>query len=164
MCAINTTTVRWSKAQLQPKWPRTETTTSPASFAHSTSASSSSTGGVTLEAIMAQLQCMDARLDTLNDELCQVNTQVSRIARWQACLGGFVKSPSPSPEASEDKDDDGGFDNDDDDEDEDASSSSDNVTTAWFTYPLSFMTKRESSFGYESSRVHKGRVSIGDFC
>ena len=30
------------------------------------------------------------------------------------------------------------------------------------TYPLSFMTKRESSFGYESSHVLRGRVSIGD--
>ena len=38
-------------------------------------------GGVTLEAIMAQLVCMDARLDTLSDELCQVNTRVGRIAR-----------------------------------------------------------------------------------
>ena len=27
-------------------------------------------GGVTLEAIIAQLVCMDARLDTLSDELC----------------------------------------------------------------------------------------------
>ena len=81
MCAIDTTIVRWNEAQLQPKWPRTETATSPASFAHSTSASSSSTGGVTLEAIMAQLQCMDARLDTLSDELCQVNTRVCRIAQ-----------------------------------------------------------------------------------
>ena len=66
---------------------------------------------------------MDARLDTLGDELCQVNTRVSHIARWQARLGGFVKSPSPSPEASEDEDDDGDFD--DDDEDEDASLPSD---------------------------------------
>ena len=30
---------------------------------------------------MAQLKCMDARLDTLSDELCQVNTSVGRIAR-----------------------------------------------------------------------------------
>ena len=29
---------------------------------------------------MAQLVCMDARLDTLSDELCQVNTRVGRIA------------------------------------------------------------------------------------
>ena len=31
------------------------------------------------------------------------------------------------------------------------------------TYPLSFMTKRGNSFRYESSRVLRGRVSIGDF-
>ena len=69
---------------------------------------------------MAQLVHMDARLNTLSDELCQVNTRVGRIARRQAYLGGFVESPSPPPEASEDDDD---SDNDDDDEDGDASSS-----------------------------------------
>ena len=47
----------------------------------STSAPSSSMGGMTLEAIVAQLEHMDARLGTLNDELCQVNTHVSCIAR-----------------------------------------------------------------------------------
>ena len=66
------------------------------SFAPSTSAPSSSTGGVTLEAIMAQLVCIDARLDTLSDELCQVNTRVSRIERRQAIMGGFTAS-SPFP-------------------------------------------------------------------
>ena len=70
---------------------------------------------------MAQLQRMDARLDTLADELCQVNTRVGHIARRQAHLGGFVESPSPPPEASEDND---GSENDDDDENGDASSSS----------------------------------------
>ena len=30
------------------------------------------------------------------------------------------------------------------------------------TYPLSFMTKRGSSFGYESSHVLRERVSVGD--
>ena len=69
---------------------------------------------------MAQLQRMDARLNTLSDELCQVNTRVNCIARRQARLGGFIESPSPSPEASEDEDDDGDSDNDDDDEDVDA--------------------------------------------
>ena len=58
--------------------------TPPASTAPSTSSPSSSAGGVTLEAIMAQLVRMDARLDTLSDELCQVNTHVGRIARRQA--------------------------------------------------------------------------------
>ena len=73
-----------------------------------------------------QLQCMDACLDTLSDELCQVNTCVGRIARQQARLGGFVESPSPSPEAFANKYDDGDFDDDDDDENEDASSPNDN--------------------------------------
>ena len=64
---------------------------------------------------MAQLERMDARLDTLSDELCQVNTRVGHIARQQAQMGGFVPFPSPSSEA---------FDKDDtDDEDEDANSS-----------------------------------------
>ena len=31
------------------------------------------------------------------------------------------------------------------------------------TFPLSFMTKRGSSFGFESSLVLRGRVSIGYF-
>ena len=53
----------------------------PASIAPSTSTPSSSVGGVTLEAIMAQLVRMDARLDTLSDELCQVNTRVGRIVQ-----------------------------------------------------------------------------------
>ena len=80
---------------------------------------------------MAQLQCMDARLDKLSDELCQVNTYVGCIARRQAHLGGFVESPSPPPDASEDDEasednDDFNGDDDDDDKDGDASSSSAN--------------------------------------
>ena len=71
---------------------------------------------------MAQHQCMDARLDTLTTELYQVNTHVDRIARRQACLGGFTASP----EASEDEDVDDGT----NDEDEDASSSSDYEKTS----------------------------------
>ena len=64
---------------------------------------------------------MDAYLDTLTNELCQVNTRVGRIARWQARLGGFIESPSPPPKASDNDDDS----DDDDDEDEDASSPND---------------------------------------
>ena len=81
MCAIDAAIVRWSEAQLQPKLSQIETATPPASSIPSTSAPSSSVGGVTLEAIMAQLVRMDARLDTLSDELCQVNTRVGRITR-----------------------------------------------------------------------------------
>ena len=79
---------------------------------------------------MAQLQCMDTRLDTLSDELCQVNTRVNHIAGRQALLGVYMASPFPSLEASKDEDDDGDFDDEDDDEDEDASSSGDDEMIA----------------------------------
>ena len=77
---------------------------------------------------MVHLQRMDACLDTLSDELCQVNTRVGRIARWQAHLSGFATSPFPSPEASVNEDGDDGA-NDDDDENKDTSSSSDEEMT-----------------------------------
>ena len=73
---------------------------------------------------MAQLVRMDAHLNTLSDELCQVNTRVSCIARRQAIMGGFTAYTSPSPSTSEDEGDDGSS-SDDVDEDEDASSLSD---------------------------------------
>ena len=86
---------------------------------------------MTLETVMAQLQRMDAHLDTLSDELCQVNTGVGCTARWLARLGVFVESPFPSPEACEDEydDDDSDDDDDDDDGDKDASSPSDDEMT-----------------------------------
>ena len=74
---------------------------------------------------MAQLVCMDAHLDTLSDELCQVNTCVSCIARQQAVMGGFTFTSSPSPPASEDESDDG-FGGDDAD---DGSPSDDEMST-----------------------------------
>ena len=74
---------------------------------------------------MAQFQCMDARLDTLSDELCQVNTCVDRIARQQACFGGFAASPSPYLKASTNEDSDVGANY----EDEDASSANDDEMT-----------------------------------
>ena len=112
MCAIDTATIKWSEVQLRSK--RSGTAAPPTPSAPSTSTPSSSTGGVTLDVIMAQIQRMDAHLDTLGDELCQVNTCVGCIARRQARLGGFVESPSPPPKAFEDDDD-----SDDDDDDED---------------------------------------------
>ena len=78
---------------------------------------------------MAQLQCMDARLDTLSMELYQVNVHVGRIARRQETMGGFVPEPTPSPphpvasnSDAEDDDDDDGDDDDASDNDGDASS------------------------------------------
>ena len=82
MGAIDATTIWRSEAQLRPRRPQTQTTAPPTSSAPSTSALSPSAGGVTLEAVIAQLQSMDARLDTLSDELFQVNTRVGHIARW----------------------------------------------------------------------------------
>ena len=68
---------------------------------------------------MAQLQRMDARLDTLSTELYQVNVRVSRIALRQATIGGFAPEPTPSPPhlvASDfDAEDDDDYDGDDDD-------------------------------------------------
>ena len=78
---------------------------------------------------MAQLQCMDARLDTLSIELYQVNVCVDRIAQWQATMGGFAPEPTPSPphpiasdSNAENDDDDDGDDNDASDDDGNASS------------------------------------------
>ena len=78
---------------------------------------------------MAQLERMDACLDTLTTELYQVNTRVSRIIQRQAFMGGFAASPSPSlsPDTSEDED----ADDDTGDDDEDASSSGDKEMTTF---------------------------------
>ena len=86
---------------------------------------------------MAQLQRMDARLDTLSIELYQVNICVGCIAKRQTIMGGFALEASPLPPplvASNSEvvvDDDDGDDNnasDDDDDDEDASSTDDMST------------------------------------
>ena len=109
-----------------------ESAAPPTLSASSTFAPSTSVGGVTLDAIMVQLQGKDARLDTLTTEMYQVSTRVGRIARQQARLGGFVESSSPPPEAFKDdeaSEDDDDSDNDDDDEDGDSSSSADEMST-----------------------------------
>ena len=104
--------VQRSEAQLQLKRPCIEITnpatfaTPPSSASSFSAPSSSAAGGVTLEAIMEQLQQMHAnfsdRLDTLTDEMCQMNIRVGHIAHRQACMVGLTHSPSPSPEASPD--------------------------------------------------------------
>ena len=83
---------------------------------------------------MAQLQRMDARLDTLSTELYQVNVHVGSIARRQVSMGGFAPATTPSPPSSvasdsEDEDDDDGDDDDvAEDADEDASSTNEMST------------------------------------
>ena len=76
---------------------------------------------------MAQLQCMDARLDTLSTELYQVIVRVGCIARRQPTIGGFAPEPTPSPphpvasnSDAEDDDDDDGDANDASDDDGDS--------------------------------------------
>ena len=71
---------------------------------------------------MAQLQRMDARLNTLSTELYQVNVRVGRIAQRQASMGGFA------PEATLEDDDDGDDDDASDDADGDASSADEILT------------------------------------
>ena len=80
---------------------------------------------------MAQLQHMDARLDTLFIELYQVNDRVGCIARRQMTMGGFAPEASPSPplvasNSEDEDDDDGDGDGDDDDtfDDDDGDASS----------------------------------------
>ena len=85
---------------------------------------------------MAQLQHMDARLDTLFPELYQVNVRVGRIAQRQAIMGGFAPEASPPPplvasDSEADGDDDGDdidASDDDDDDDGDASSTDEMFT------------------------------------
>ena len=56
---------------------------------------------------MAQLVNIDTCLDTLSDELCQVNTYVGHIVWRQAMMGGFIVASSPSSKAFEDESDNG---------------------------------------------------------
>ena len=67
MCAINTATVKRSKAQLCSRW--FGSAAPPTSSVPSTSAPSFGSV-VTLDAIMAQLQRMDAHLNILSDKFC----------------------------------------------------------------------------------------------
>ena len=77
---------------------------------------------------MAQLQRMDACLDTLNDELCQVTIRVGCIAQRQVEMGGYTM-PSTLVFPSDESDPDDANDDDDADsdieDDGDASSPSD---------------------------------------
>ena len=84
---------------------------------------------------MAQLQCMDAHLDTLFIQLYQVNVCVGRIARRQAIMSSFVPeaSPPPPPVASDsdpkEEDDDDGDDDDASNDDDGDANSTDEMST-----------------------------------
>ena len=67
MCAIDYATVKCSEAQFQSR--QSDSAAPPSRSAPSASVPSSSSSDVTLGDIMAQLQRMDARLDTFSSEL-----------------------------------------------------------------------------------------------
>ena len=131
MCAIDYATVKCSEAQF---WSQKMDSAAPSSHsAPSQSTPSASAPSSFVDAslgdILAQLQRMDARLDTLSTKLYQVNVRVGRIARQQAAMGGFAPEPTPSPphpvtsnSDAEDDDDDDSDDNDASDADGDTSS------------------------------------------
>ena len=67
-------------------------------------------------------------------------------------MGGFTLEASPLVTSySEDEDADDGDDDDASDGDDDGDASSTNKMSTGHSYPLSLVTKRESSFGYERS-------------
>ena len=69
---------------------------------------------------MAQLQHIDARIDTLSIELYQVNIRVGCIARRQTTMGGFApEASSPPSHMASDSEDEDGDDGDDDDASDD---------------------------------------------
>ena len=72
---------------------------------------------------MAQLQRIDARLDTFSTELYQVNVRVGRITGRQAAMGGFALEPTPSPPHLV------AFDSDAKDDDDGDASSTDEMST-----------------------------------
>ena len=79
MCAINYATIKRSEAQLrlrQSDLAAPSSRSAPSRSAPSTSAPPSSLGDVSLGDIMAQLQRMGARLDTLSTKLYKVNIRV----------------------------------------------------------------------------------------
>ena len=83
---------------------------------------------------MAQLQRMDACLDTLSTELYQVNVRVGHIARRQTIMGEFAPEATPSPPPpvafdSEDEDDDDGDDDNASDDGDGHASSTDKMST-----------------------------------
>ena len=137
MCPINAATVKHSEEQFQSRQSDSAdppSRSAPSRSAPNTSAPSSAMGDVTFGDIMAQLQHMDARLDTLSTELYQVNVHVGCIARRQATMGRFSSEATPSPPspiASDSKDEDAedGDDDDASDDDDGHASSTDEMST-----------------------------------
>ena len=82
MYAIDYATIKRSEAQFRSRQMDSVAPSSRSAPSRSTpsASASSSSSDVSLGDVMAQLQRMDARLDTLSTGLYQVNVCVSRIA------------------------------------------------------------------------------------
>ena len=84
-----------------------------------------------------------------------MNIRVGHIAKQQATMSWFAPeaTPSPPPPVAFDSEDEDNDDSDDDDasDDDDGDASTTDEMSTWHSYPLSFMKKRGSSFGYENS-------------
>ena len=83
---------------------------------------------------MAQLQRMDACLDTLSTKFYQANVHIACIARQQATIGGFALEATPSPPPpvafdSKNVDDNDGDDDDASDDNDGNASSTDEMST-----------------------------------
>ena len=78
MCAIDYAIVKHREAQFRSRQSDSST---PSRFVPSASVPSSSSSDVTLGDVMAQLQRMDAHLDTFPIELYQVNVRVGHITK-----------------------------------------------------------------------------------
>ena len=83
MCAIDYAIVKRSEAQFRSRQTDSTAPSSRSTPSQSTPSAStpSSSGDGSLGDVMAQLQHMDARLDTLSTELYQMNVRVGHIAR-----------------------------------------------------------------------------------
>ena len=84
MCVIDVATVKRSEAQFQSRQSDSVDPpfrSVPSRSASSTFAPSSAIADVMLSDVLAQLQRMDAPLDTLSIKLYQVNGRVGHIAR-----------------------------------------------------------------------------------
>ena len=77
MCAIDYATIKRSEAQFRS---RQSNSAAPSSRSAPSASAPSFSGNVLLGDIMAQLQRMNACLDTLSTELSQVNIRINRIA------------------------------------------------------------------------------------
>ena len=127
MCAINYATVKCREAQFRSRQTDSAPSTclNASRSARSTSAPTSSTSNESLGDNMAQLQRMDARLNTLSTDMYQVNVHVGCIARRQATTDGFAPETTPSPPSVDsDSDDDDGDDDDVSEDDNDGNASS----------------------------------------